>query len=143
MDKIVIIKNEVLREKFDYIVKEYYTGMPDEYVLFVKMVIVNFKRTSNNEEFLILILLYGLIFFKKIDIDNQHISKQDRIRIQHLRDLYKYETGGQKDKFLNKMYETEEELLNLKMLIKYSVILFENKSNNIIISDRTNYYKSI
>jgi hypothetical protein len=143
MENIVIFKNDTLRLKYEYIFMKYYIDMPEEYVLFVKMVIVNFKRTSNNEDFLILILLYGLIFFKKIDIDNEHIWKQDRIRIQHLRDLYKYETNGDKVKFLEKMYETEEELFNLKMLIKYSVILFENKSNNIIISDRTNYYKSI
>jgi len=139
----ITIRDKELKEKFNYLVNFYYKDLPEEYVWFVKMVLVNFKKNSNNEEFLVLILLYWLIFFKKIDIDNEHINKKERKSIQKLQELYRYESLWEKEKFLNEIYKLDKELCRLKMIIKYSVILFENKSNNIIISDRTNYYKSI
>jgi hypothetical protein len=88
----IIIKDKQVSEKFNFLVSEYYRDIPEEYMMFVKMVLVNFKKISNNEDFLVLILLYGLIFFKKIDIDNEHISKKERKLIEKLRELYKYET---------------------------------------------------
>jgi hypothetical protein len=91
MDKI-IIKDKEIKEKFNYIVDTYYEDLPGEYITFVLMVLVNFKKNSNNEDYLVLILLYGLIFFKKIDIDNEHINKTERKHIEKLRELYKYET---------------------------------------------------
>ena len=142
MENIIIKDNEVSK-KFNFLVDNYYINIPEEYMMIVKMVLVNFKKVSNNEEYLVLILLYWLIFFKKIDLDNEHITKKERKALEKLWELYRYETLWETDKFLNAIYELDEELLRLKMIIKYSVILFENKSNNVIISERTNYYKSI
>jgi hypothetical protein len=91
MDNI-IIKNKTIKEEFNHIIDTYYKKIPSEYTTFVWMVLVNFKKNSNNEDFLVLILLYGLIFFKKINIDNEHINKKNREYIEKLKEIYKYAT---------------------------------------------------
>ncbi|MCP4523979.1 MAG: bifunctional (p)ppGpp synthetase/guanosine-3',5'-bis(diphosphate) 3'-pyrophosphohydrolase [Candidatus Gracilibacteria bacterium] len=139
----IIIKNEKIKEKYDFLLSHYYSHMADEHVLFVKMVIVNFKRYSSSEDYVILILLHGLLLFDKIDLDCEHISKKEKPSLKILQKLFRYEIMGEKEKFLDLLFTIDEGLFNLKMHLKYTVILFESKSNNIIISDRTNYYKSM
>lgn len=143
MDNIRL-RNPEYKEKYDFIVNTYYNQLPEEQKNFAKMVIINFKKNSSNEELIIMVLLYWLIYFKKIDIDNQHICDKNRARIIKLQSLLKLEIKWEKEQFLNGVYELDDELLNLKMIIKYTVILFENKGQNIILpNDRNNYFKSI
>lgn len=142
--KQIKLKDPQLSKQYNFLVETYYNSMPEEQVNFAKMVIINFKKNSANEELIILVLLYGLIYFSKIDIDNEHISSQNRLKILKLKELLTYEMKWQKEEFLNEIYKLDEELLNLKMIIKYTVILFENKGQNIILPNgRNNYFKSI
>jgi len=138
------IKDPHLSKQYKFLIDNYYSSMPDEQVNFAKMVIINFKKNSSNEELIIMALLYGLIYFKKIDIDNEHISSKDRLKILKFKELLSYEIKWQREEFLNEVYKLDDELLHLKMIIKYTVILFENKGQNIILpNDRNNYFKSI
>lgn len=142
--KDIKLKDAQLDTQYNYLLETYYSSMPEEQVSFAKMVIINFKKNSSNEELIIMILLYWLIYFNKIDIDNQHISSQNRLRILKLQELLKYEIKWQREEFLNEVYKLDDELLYLKMIIKYTVILYENKWQNIILpNDRNNYFKSI
>ncbi len=138
------IKNPQLAKQYDFLVETYYKSMPEEQINFAKMVIINFKKNSSNEELIILVLLYGLIYFNKIDIDNEHICNKSRLKILKLKELLKYEMKWQKEEFLNEVYQLDDEMLYLKMIIKYTVILYENKWQNIILpTGRNNYFKSI
>lgn len=138
------IKNPQLNKQYLFLIETYYKSMPEEQINFAKMVIINFKKNSSNEELIILTLLYGLIYFSKIDIDNEHICSKNRLKILKLKELLMYEIKWQKEEFLNEIYKLDDEMLYLKMIIKYTVILYENKWQNIIVPNaRNNYFKSV
>lgn len=139
----ITLRNPELQRKYEYIVKNYYSQMKQEQASFVRLVIVNFKKNSNDEKFIILILLYWLIFFKQIWIDHYLIDQENKEYIETLQTLYRYEMLWDKEKFMEWMLWLSCEMLQLKMLIKYTVLVFEDKSQNIIISNRSKYFESI
>jgi predicted Zn-dependent protease with MMP-like domain len=57
MDNIRL-RNPEYKEKYDFIVNTYYNQLPEEQKNFAKMVIINFKKNSSNEELIIMVLLY-------------------------------------------------------------------------------------
>ena len=91
MDTIKL-RDPELRKKYSYLVENYYSKMPKSEVYFSKMVIVNFKKNSSNEELIILILLYGLLYFKQIQIDDDLISQENKLKILKLKNLLDLET---------------------------------------------------
>ncbi|MCP4523498.1 MAG: hypothetical protein GY828_04735 [Candidatus Gracilibacteria bacterium] len=132
--KSIKLRDKKLQEEYDYIIEKYYFDIPDEYAIFVKMVIMNFKRYSNDEDYIVFMVVYGLIFMKKLDINDPDVKESYKIKSKQLLRILQCEINGDPVGFLNSIYEIDDELFNLRMIIKYSVLIFERRNKQMIIS---------
>ena len=79
------------QDRYDFLLKEYYTDISKIDQEIIHITSINYKRFGNNESYIILNLLYGLIFLKKIKADNNIITIEERAKMKMLQDTYDLE----------------------------------------------------
>jgi len=90
MEKIIITNIEY-EKKFNLILETYGHLLEPTHLDLIKIVIIRFKKYSDDEYFIILGLIYGLFFFKIINLDNEIISKQDAKNIHLVVESYQFD----------------------------------------------------
>ena len=144
--KGVIFKNKDYEKRFNHLVKEFFLSKDKKITevqqSLIEIILIHYKKFSNDEYFLFLWLLYGLLFFWLIDIENENLTDLDRKYIKLLKKSYSYEILWEKDKYIESVLEMDENLFSLKMIIKYTVLSFEEKYIKIIPNNK-NYIQSI
>lgn len=140
--KEIIIKDINQKNRFDKLYDQNKDYISNDLELLIKNVIVIFKRHSDNEELIVLALIYWLLYFSIIDKTNENITKKDLENLKILKNTFKLETKWEFKSFLDEVIVMDKELFLLKTVIKYNILSFEKKFINIV-DNQTNYYKSI
>ncbi len=140
--KEIKLKDEVQKERFDNLYNNYSKFISNDLNLLIKNVIVIFKRHSDNEEYMVLALMYWLMYFSLIDEKHELVRKKDIKKIKQIKLSFEYEMKWDYKNFLEELLKMDNDLFLLKIIIKYSILSFEKKFINIV-DNPTNYYKSI
>lgn len=138
----IIIKNPVQKARFEILYNENKDCISNDLELLIKNVILIFKRHSNNEELIILALIYWLLYFSIIEKNHEIITKKDLENLKILKNSFKLETKWEFKSFLDEVLVMDKDLFLLKTIIKYNILSFEKKFINIV-PNLNNYYKSI
>ncbi|QFR39151.1 bifunctional (p)ppGpp synthetase/guanosine-3',5'-bis(diphosphate) 3'-pyrophosphohydrolase [Candidatus Gracilibacteria bacterium 28_42_T64] len=137
----IIVKNKYYKKKFDAVLSTYSDFLAPHYLSLVKIVIIRFKKYSDNEYFVVLALKYALYFFKIVDLDDPIMSKKDRKNIKEMTEVYEYTLGGEYEKYVHSTMELSNDLLLFKVIIKSTILQSEDHYMKII-SNTSRYYKS-
>lgn len=89
-----------------------------------------------------MVAVYALFFFHKVSLDYPLLTDQDRALLEQLRDTFMYEMKGEKEAYIRSMLELDDELLLLKILIKYTVLLAEEEYGEFI-PHKDGYYRAL
>lgn len=140
--QLIKINNKVYQKKFDKLLYEHSHLITEENLTMIKVIILRYKELAKNEYYIILSLIYGLLFFKAIQIDDYKISDEDRGNIAKITKSYLADINGNPKTFLEEMMDYDEDLFSLKIIIKYTLLNSENKYLNYV-PNKENYFKSI
>lgn len=138
----IIIRNKKYEKRFRTILDEHRHRISQEDLNFIKIVILRFKKNSNNEYFIILTLIYGLIYFKAMDRNDYKITSEDSRYLDSIYESYFADINGDYEKYIQMMMEMEHDLFVLKTVIKYTLLNSPNYLERVI-PNIENYYKSI
>lgn len=138
----IIIRDKEQKIRFDKLYSENKVHISNDLKLLIKNVIIIFKRHSNNEELMVLALIYWLLYFSIIDDKNPILTKKDLENLEMLKNSFKYEVDWDYKKFLDCVIKMDKELFLLKTVIKYNILSFEKKFLTIV-KNPINYYKAI
>lgn len=141
MDKLKI-KDKKIEARFIEILNEYSKNIDSDKLNLIKVIILRFKKNSKNENFLPLIVLYWLLFFNVIDINNKHFTQEEKITIKKIHELFLYDINWDFEKYIKWMTDASDDLFLFKIIIKYTV-LNDEKKYLINIPNHNNYFKSI
>ncbi len=139
--KAIILKNKMYRNKFNRLLLSYASKLDPSYLSLIKIVIIRFKKYSDNEYYILLSLLYALYFFKIIDLDSKILKKRDRKNIKRMIEVYEYTLLWEFEKYTYSTMRLSPDLLLFKEIINYTVLLSEDNYLKIV-SHTENYYKS-
>lgn len=142
IDNAFKVKNKYLSKKIEKVFSEYWDNLKEQQLEILKIVVIRFKKYSNNEDFLYFIILYSLFYFGHISIDSVYLTDTHRSYIYSIIDSLKAEMRGDVDAFLEKMLEMDEDLFLMKIIVK-SVIVNEPEKFWWIIPDMQKYFKTI
>lgn len=141
MDNI-IIRNKKFEKRFKKLLDECSSLISQDNLNFIKIIILRFKKNSNNEYFIVLALIYWLVYFKALKYDDSRITDEDRAYLDKIYLSYLADVWGDKEKYLEYMIEMEDDLFLLKMVIKYTLLNTPEFLEKVI-PNLENYYKSI
>jgi len=140
--KEIKFKNKEYQERFDNLLYVESKKLTDDQYLLIKIIMIHYKKYSTNEYYLLLALLRGLVFFKGLDINDKCIEDSDREKLIILSESFSYEIWWDREKYLASVLKMSNNLFLLKMIIKYTILSFEDKYIDLI-PNIWNYYKSI
>lgn len=138
----VNIKNTKIKKRLERISDLYFYKLPEEYQQLVKIVILRYRKYSDNEYYILFILIYWLVFFNIIDTDNNNLTQEDRENLANVKQSYLYDIQWEKEKYIESMIWLNDDLFQLKMVLKYTLIV--STDNYIkLVTNIDNYYTSI
>ncbi|QFR39152.1 bifunctional (p)ppGpp synthetase/guanosine-3',5'-bis(diphosphate) 3'-pyrophosphohydrolase [Candidatus Gracilibacteria bacterium 28_42_T64] len=123
----IILKNKSYQKKFDSILLKYGDELSVNNLTQLKIVIIRFKKYSNNEYFILFALKYILCFFKVIDYRNPIITKRDRKKVKKVIQIYTYPMNGYFEKYIYTLMNIDKDFLLFNIILKYSALLGEDK----------------
>ncbi len=136
------IRNKKYQKKIQIIFDTYAHLMKEEDLNFIRIIMLRFKKNSTNEYFIVLTLIYGFIFFGAMKKDDPFITAQDRNYIEQIETAIYADIAGDFETYVQQMFEMENDLFLLKIVIKYTVLNSPVFLKNIV-PNLDNYYKSI
>jgi len=136
------VKNKFLNEKIQKVMWEFQDKLNDEQLKILKLVVIRFKKYSNNDEFLYFTIVYWLYYFWFLKLDSPYISDTHRTYIYSIIDSLKAEMNWDIKWYVAKMLEMDDDLFLLKIIIK-SIIINEPEKFWVFIPDIKLYYRSI
>lgn len=140
----ITIKNKDYNRRFIKILEKYSSKISKENLTLIKMVILRYKKYSDNEYYIVLTLIYWLVFFKAMPIEDKLITPIDRHSLNKIKETYLLDINGDFKEYLYKMLQLNEDLFILKIVIKYTLLNSQNNYLNIVPWDKKdNYFKSI
>lgn len=138
----IIFKNKEYQNKFDFLVSTKCNELSKTEKSLIKIIIINYKKYSLDEYYVLLWFIYMLVFYWIIDSNNIRLSNADKSNIKLLQKCYKYEIEWDKNNFIDLITSMDNDLFILKIVIKYSILSFDHKYLNMI-KNPDNYIKSI
>lgn len=138
----IIIKDKIQKERFQLIYNQYSNIISKDIELLIKNIILIFKMHSENEEYLVIAMIYWLLQFWFIQEDNELINQSDLDKLKEINLSLHYEAIWEYKLFLDHLMSMNNDLFLFKTTIKYTILSFEDKFIGMI-WDPTNYYKSI
>lgn len=136
------IKNQYLNEKIEKLLSSHKEDLTAEQLTILKLVVLKFKKHSNNDEFLYFTIVYWMYYFGHISIDSPYISNTHRWYIDQIISTLKAEMNHDIYNYIKWLLEMEEELFLLKVIIK-SIIINEPEKFWLFIPDIKQYYRAI
>lgn len=133
-------RNKKIQEKYDDLYKYYLLDIPKEYVPLYKNSIIRLKKHTKDERTIILAILYWLLFFWLINTRHPMINSFYRDKLIILKKSYKYEMEGEKVKYLKNLFEMEQDLFMVKMVMKLTILSYWKKYLNLI-ENKKNYLR--
>lgn len=140
--KGVNFKNKKIEKRFMSIYDVYFSQLSKDEQYLYKVITQRYKKYSDNEYYVVFLFIYILIFFKKINDSDPIITDRDREKLVLMKLAYQYDIDGEKEKYLSLMVTLDPDMFDLKMAIKYTILVSEDKYIPLI-SNKENYYKSI
>lgn len=135
-------ENKDIELKYNTLMDDYYHLLNEWQKHIIELVLIWYKAHYKDEEYFPTILIYWYLFFKIIDINNPLINKKDINAISLLKCSYEREIKWDYEWFLNVVFDMNEELFKIKIIIKYNLLLFKDKFEAFFPYPE-NYYKSI
>lgn len=140
--KEIIFKKKNNNERFKKFLNKYWEKLNETQFQLIKIVIINFKRYVKNEENVLFAFIYWVDFFIWIENLNKELNIKEIEKIKIFRDAFKYEINWENERLIEALYDMEDDLFLLKIIIKYTIISFDEKYINII-KNKENYFRSI
>lgn len=138
----VKIHNKDYRKRFQKIFDKYSSQTSEENLTLIKLVILRYKKYSDNEYYVVLTLIYWLVFFNVMPSDDKLISPIDRYSLAKIRETFVFDISWDYKNFIKVMLQMNEDLFILKNVIKYTLLSDRSKYLHII-QNTENYFKSI
>lgn len=131
-----------LNRKLSLIVHDHYHQLSPRGAEIARLVFMRFKRYSDSEYHLFLVMAYALVYFDVMPLNHPILAEEDREAIRKLLLTFEYEMTGERDKYIDSMLALNEDLLLVKILIKYTVLLAEEEYGEFI-PHKIEYYRSL
>lgn len=142
VDSTFRVKNQYLNDKVTKLMTDHKDELTDEQFKILQLILLKFKKYSNNEDFVYFIIVYSMYYFGHISADSPYLSDTHRKYLHSMKDSLKAEMNKNLKEYLTKMLEMHDDLFLLKVIIK-SIILNEPEKFWVFVPDIKQYYRSI
>ena len=136
------LQNPELNTKLDSVITAYYHQLSKHETEMTRLVFFRYKRYSGNEYYLYLITVYALIFFKKMSVDDPLLTVEDREFIRLMTLTFQYEMSRNMKQYIKTMFAFNDDLLLVKLIIKYTVLMAEEQYSEFI-PHKVEYYEAL
>lgn len=136
------IENPDIKKRFDKIYDKFWESTTENQKSILRIAFLKVKSLSNDEYYLLLLVIHWLVYFKIMDINDSLISDRERKDIMIITNILKAEMKWDITEFIRIVLTLSEDMFLLKVVIKATIIKHEKDFSHLI-PNMESYYKSI
>lgn len=136
------IENLEIKERFDKIYNKYWDLTSENQKSILRITFLKFKSLSNDEYYLLLMMIHGLVYFKIMDITDELISEKERKDIETITNILRAEMSWDIVEFIRIILTLNEDMFLLKVVVKATIIKHEKEFSHLI-PNIEEYYRTI